>query len=68
MWSSKGEYNLSVALKPWFTQLYAWVFYLPLAFIGVPWSLATSYAVNLLYQLWIHAETIGRWGIRMDFQ
>ncbi len=58
------EYNLSVALRqPWFTQLYAWVFYLPLAFFGVPVEVyATSYAINLLYQFWIHTETIGRLG------
>ncbi len=58
------EYNLSVALRqPWFAQLYSWIFYLPLALIGVPVEVyATSYALNLLYQFWIHTETIGRLG------
>jgi sterol desaturase/sphingolipid hydroxylase (fatty acid hydroxylase superfamily) len=58
------EYNLSVALRqPWFAQLYAWVFYLPLAIAGVPTEVyATAYAINLLYQFWIHTETIGKLG------
>ena len=58
------EYNLSVALRqPWFIQTYSWAFYLPLALLGLPLEVyATSYALNLLYQFWIHTETIGRLG------
>ena len=58
------EYNLAVALRqPWFTQVYSWIFYLPLAVLGVPpevWM--TSYALNLLYQFWIHTRLIGKLG------
>jgi alkylglycerol monooxygenase len=69
-WATHGvhhqseEYNLSVALRqPWFTQAYSWAFYLPLALVGLPLEVyAVSYALNLLYQFWIHTETIGRLG------
>jgi len=56
------EYNLCVALRqPWFSKVYSWVFYIPLAMVGVPVSVyAMAYAINLLYQFWIHTETIDR--------
>ena len=59
------EYNLAVALRqPWFAQFYAWVFYLPLAFLGLPVEIyAGSYAFNLLYQYWIHTQLIGNMGV-----
>ena len=58
------EYNLAVALRqPWFAQFYAWLFYLPLALLGVPVEVyAASYAINLLYQYWIHTQLIHRLG------
>jgi len=57
-------FNLSVALRqPWFSQVYAWAFYLPLAILGVsPVVYATSFAINLLYQFWIHTEAVGKLG------
>lgn len=58
------EYNLAVALRQSaFESCFAWVFYLPLALVGFPpaWYLAMS-GLNLLYQFWIHTETIGRLG------
>lgn len=58
------EYNLAVALRQaWFAQLISWMFYLPLAVIGLPvevWML--SYAANLMYQFWIHTRLIGTLG------
>tara|TARA_Y100001968_G_scaffold327593_1_gene372935 strand:- start:5408 stop:6613 length:1206 start_codon:yes stop_codon:yes gene_type:complete len=58
------EFNLAVALRqPWFTQFYNWIFYLPLALLGIPalvW--AGCYALNLLYQFWIHTRLIDRLG------
>ena len=58
------EYNLSVALRqPWFSMVYSWVVYMPLAFIGLPFEVyAITFAFNLLYQFWIHTETIGKLG------
>ena len=59
------EYNLSVALRqPWFSQFFSWAFYLPLAALGLPLEVyVTSFAFNLLYQFWIHTETIDKMGI-----
>ena len=58
------EYNLAVALRQaWFAQFISWVFYIPLAVLGLPaevWML--SYAGNLLYQFWIHTRLIGTLG------
>jgi len=58
------EYNLAVALRqPWFSQAYSWLFYLPLAVVGFPvFVWATAFALNLLYQFWIHTRLIGRLG------
>ena len=57
-------YNLSVALRqPWFSIFFAWVFYLPLALLGLPVEVyVTTFAFNLLYQFWIHTETINKLG------
>ena len=58
------EYNLCVALRqPWFGRTIGWFFYLPLAILGLPVEVyATCYAINLVYQFWIHTETIDRLG------
>ena len=58
------EYNLCVALRqPWFARTIGWVFYLPLAVIGIPLEVyVTAYALNLVYQFWIHTEVIDRLG------
>ncbi len=58
------DYNLAVALRQsWFTKSYSWTFYIPLALLGLPTEVwAGSYAANLLYQYWIHTQTIGRLG------
>lgn len=58
------EYNLSVALRqPWFSTPFSWVFYIPLAILGIPFHVfATHGAVSLLYQFWIHTKTIDRMG------
>lgn len=62
---SSEEYNLTVALRQSALHgLFTWVFYVPLALLGLPFALfATTYAVNLIYQFWIHTreiETLGR--------
>lgn len=61
---SSEEYNLTVALRQSaLERCFAWVFYLPLAIIGFPpaWFAAIA-AINLLYQFWVHTETIGKLG------
>jgi sterol desaturase/sphingolipid hydroxylase (fatty acid hydroxylase superfamily) len=59
---SSEEYNLAVALRQSTLHgLFTWVFYLPIALLGVPVAMfVTNYALNLLYQFWIHTRAIGR--------
>lgn len=54
------EYNLTVALRQsWFQSWFAWVFYLPLAWLGFdPLMFVTLSAFNTLYQFWIHTRAI----------
>ncbi len=58
------EMNLAVALRQaWFTSATAWIFYLPLALLGVPpYVFLAADAFSTLYQFWIHTETIGKLG------
>ncbi len=59
---SSEEYNLPVALRQSALHgLMSWVFYIPLAFIGVPWRMFVACnALNLIYQFWIHTRAVGR--------
>ena len=58
------HYNLSTALRQTSTgALLGWVFYLPMAVLGVPPLLFGIVAlVDLLYQFWVHTEHVGRLG------
>lgn len=58
------EYNLAVALRQdAFQQLFSWIWYLPLAVLGIPPTVFfTMAAINTLYQFWIHTRLIGRMG------
>jgi sterol desaturase/sphingolipid hydroxylase (fatty acid hydroxylase superfamily) len=58
------HYNLSTALRQTSSgALLGWVFYLPMAVIGIPTEVfAVAAVVNLLYQYWIHTEQIGKLG------
>ncbi len=59
---SSEEYNLTVALRQSTLHgLFTWVFFIPLAIVGVPVAMfVTNYALNLLYQFWIHTRAIDR--------
>lgn len=59
---SSEEYNLPVALRQSALHgLMSWVFYIPLAFIGVPWRMFVACnALNLIYQFWIHTRAVSR--------
>ena len=59
------DYNLSPALRQTSTGfLFYWVFYLPLFLIGFPFEvLLTVYAVNLIYQFWVHTQIVRRLGV-----
>ncbi len=58
------HYNLSTALRQSSAgALTSWVFYLPMALLGVPPVVFGIVAlVDLLYQYWVHTEHIGRLG------
>jgi sterol desaturase/sphingolipid hydroxylase (fatty acid hydroxylase superfamily) len=58
------DYNLSTALRQTGSGfLTTWVFYLPLAVLGVPpLVFATVALIDLLYQFWVHTQQVGRLG------
>jgi len=58
------DYNLTTALRqPSTGVLLGWIFYLPLAVIGVPpLVFAVVALIDLLYQFWIHTELVGKLG------
>ena len=57
---SSQYFNLSTALRqPWFTPITGPMFWLPLALLGYqPAMILTAQAVSLIYQFWIHTETV----------
>jgi sterol desaturase/sphingolipid hydroxylase (fatty acid hydroxylase superfamily) len=56
---SSEHYNLSTALRQPWTPMSASLFWLPLALLGFhPAMIVTMQALNLLYQFWIHTETV----------
>lgn len=56
------EYNLSVALRQSSTQtIWTFLFYTPMALVGFdPLILLSVSGFNLLYQFWIHTESIDK--------
>lgn len=58
------DYNLSTALRQTGSGfLTSWVFYLPLALLGVPpLVFGTVALIDLLYQFWVHTQQVGRLG------
>jgi sterol desaturase/sphingolipid hydroxylase (fatty acid hydroxylase superfamily) len=57
-------YNLTTALRQTSSgPLLAWIFYLPLAILGVPVEMFIAISlIDLLYQFWVHTEQIGKLG------
>jgi sterol desaturase/sphingolipid hydroxylase (fatty acid hydroxylase superfamily) len=58
------DYNLSTALRQTSSGfLLGWLFYLPMAVLGVPPLVFGVVAlIDLLYQFWVHTQQIGRLG------
>jgi len=56
------EYNLTVALRQsWIHSLLAFVFFLPIAFLGVDIiTLGICASINSFFQFWIHTKAINR--------
>lgn len=61
---SSQKYNLATALRQsWTEHLTAIPFWIPVALIGFPAeAVLIVFAINLLYQFWIHTELIDRLG------
>ncbi len=61
---SSEEYNLSTALRQSGTGfLLGWIFYLPMALLGVPPLVFVIVGlVDLLYQFWVHSRLVGKLG------
>ena len=61
---SMEEYNFAVALRQSFIEsLYTWIFYLPLAFLGIPWQLfIMAYTISLIWQFMVHTRYINKLG------
>lgn len=61
---SSDQLNLAVAVRnSAFHGLFIWVFFLPGAWLGIPWRMvAVCYGLNVLYQFWLHTRLVGRLG------
>ncbi len=61
---SSRRFNLAVALRQsWTTPFTGAVFWLPLPLLGFhPLAVLTQQGISLLYQFWIHTQTIDRLG------
>ena len=59
------EYNYSVALRQSaLGGFFSWVFYLPLAVLGLPTGIwLTCYSVNLVYQFVVHTKLVKEIGV-----
>jgi sterol desaturase/sphingolipid hydroxylase (fatty acid hydroxylase superfamily) len=58
------EYNLSTALRQTSSGwIGGWLFYLPMALLGVPpLVFGTVALIDLLYQFWVHTRQVGKLG------
>jgi alkylglycerol monooxygenase len=56
------DFNLAVALRqPLFEPITWFFFYIPMAVLGIPVEVfLTAYALDLLYQFFIHTELVGK--------
>lgn len=63
---SARQITLSVAYRLGWTQFFAgpWLFLVPVCWIGFdPRAVVLTYAINLLYQFWLHTETVPKLGV-----
>lgn len=61
---SSEEFNISTAMRQASTGFYfKWVFYIPLAVLGIPLQVFIVVGlVDLLYQVWVHTQIVGKLG------
>lgn len=57
---SSEYFNLGTALRQKWNPWTEAVFWLPLPLLGfTPWTIYTAFALNLIYQFFLHTETVG---------
>ena len=58
------DFNLATALRQsWTNQLFYWVFYLPMAIVGIPAKVFVLIALaSAIYQFWVHTRLVGSMG------
>ena len=61
---SSEDFNLSTALRQSSTnQLFYWVFYVPMAVVGIPASVFVTVALlSAIYQFWVHTQLVPKLG------
>jgi sterol desaturase/sphingolipid hydroxylase (fatty acid hydroxylase superfamily) len=60
---SSEEYNLTTALRQTSGSFLGWIFYIPLAVVGVePYVLVSVGSLNLVYQFWVHTRHVPKLG------
>lgn len=60
---SSEEYNLTTALRQSSSSLFSWVFYLPMAVLGItPEMFIAVGSLNLIYQFWVHTRHVPKLG------
>lgn len=66
---SSEKYNFLVALRSSMIQpIYRYLFFLPAAFFGFePMHVMLMYAINQIYQFFLHTETVGKLGFLEKF-
>jgi len=57
---SSEDFNLATAFRQsWTNQFFYWVFYLPMALVGIPVTVfAITALVSAIYQFWVHTQLI----------
>lgn len=61
---SSEDYNLSTALRQSSSGFLSFIFYFPLAIVGVsPTMLISIAALNLVYQFWVHTQHVPKLGV-----
>jgi sterol desaturase/sphingolipid hydroxylase (fatty acid hydroxylase superfamily) len=61
---SSEDFNLSTAMRQsWTNQVFYWIFYLPMAIVGIPVEVFVVTALaSAVYQFWVHTRLIRRMG------
>jgi alkylglycerol monooxygenase len=61
---SSEDFNLATAFRQsWTNQFFYWLFYLPMAIVGIPVTVFVLTALmSAIYQFWVHTQLVGRLG------